>query len=238
MFRKIIFILFIFIVGGLGGLFLPRLIGKWWPNASFVSGNQTVIENKTEQIVLGEKDTLAKAIQKNSPALVNITSFGANNAVLATGAGFLVSSDGLVLTRAENVSLGASRVSLHMNNADVSASVMKTSQDNGLVLLKADASNLPVVSFAEDVPDRTGTTVVLLGTKQGSSSASPILYVNEGIIKSIDGDLLNTTMQETFRFATGAPLVGLDGAVVGIASVNSSGYVFGISVDAIKKFLQ
>lgn len=217
-------------------MFVPRLVSKWWPGAPLVSTGQTVIENKTEQIVLGEKDTLAKAYRKNSPTLVTVTSFR-NNTILATGPGFLVSSDGSVLTRTENVSASASGITVSIGSEDVSASIVKTSKENGLVLLKANASNLPVVSFAEDVPDRTGTTVLLMGMKKGSLS-SPVLFVNEGIIKSIDGDLLGTTMQEEFRFATGAPLVGLDGAVVGIASVDSSGYVFGISVDAIKQFLQ
>lgn len=222
-------------VGGLGGIFVPWLFGRWWPDAPFISRTQTVIVNKTEQVVLKEKETMDRAYRKNGSAVASVTSFN-GNAVLAGGSGFVVSADGLILTRRENVSAGASRIGVQMASQDMSARIVKVSEENGLVLLRVEASNLPVVSFAEDVGELTGTTVFLMGIKRGVSSLIP--FVNIGAIKSVDGALVDTTIKEEFRFATGAPLIALDGNVVGIASVNSLGYVFAVSTDAIAQFLK
>ncbi len=234
MLKKLFFLILVFAVGGAGGLFLPVLIGRWWSDAPFLPQNQTVIVNRMEQVVLAEKEALERAYRMVAPALVTVRA-SKSGGVQASGNGFVVSSDGFVLTRTEWVGEAFGIVVEH-SAGEAPARVVETSAQYGLALLKVDASNLPVVSFAGDVPQRIGTTAFLLGVKRGASGRT--LFVNSGIIKSVDGRLIETTIEEEFAPATGTPLVSLDGSVMGINSVNSTGRVFAISSDAIKEFLQ
>lgn len=236
MFKKFFFLVLVFMVGGLSGLFAPWFVALRWPNAPFLPPrDQTVIVNKTEQVMLGEKEVFLRAYRKNVPALASIKSFK-NGALLTDGFGFLVGADGRVLTRREAVAQSATSITVNIQSKDVPARVVKSSESQGLILLQADASNLPVVSFAEDAEERMGTSVFLMSMKKGVGGLIP--FVNAGIIKSAEGALLDTTIKEEFRAATGAPLVLLDGNVAGISSVNSAGYVFAVSADAIKQFLR
>lgn len=219
----------------MGGLFLQWGITKWWPEAPFLAQNQTVIVNRTEQVVLGEKETLERAYRKVLPTVVPVSSLRGNT-VVGSGFGFVMSADGLVLTRREAVSPGASRIVIGWESKEINASIVRTSEDDGLILLRAEISNAPVVSLVENASERMGMVVFLAGTKNGKSGSVP--FVNMGTIKSIDGSLIDTTIREEFRQATGTPLVGLDGNVIGINAVNSSGYVFAVSADAIRKFIQ
>lgn len=233
--KKLFLLLLIVIGGGAGGLLLQWGAAKWWPEAPFLAQNQTVIVNRTEQVILGEKETLERAYRKVLPTVVPVSSLS-GNAVIASGFGFVVSADGLVLTRRETVGTGAPRVVIRWESQEIPARIVRTAEDTGLVLLQADISNAPVVSFADDTSERMGTAVFLAGTKGGRSGSVP--FVNMGSIKSIDGSLIETTIREEFRQATGTPLVGFDGNVIGINAVNSSGYVFAVSADAIRKFIQ
>lgn len=236
MFRKIIFIIVALIAGGAGGLFAPRLVAIRWPNAPFLPPrNQTVIVNKTEQIITGEKEIFSKAYRKNISALVSVKSFK-DTALLTSGFGFVVGADGRVVTRREVVAQGATSIIVGMQLKEISARVVKVSEPYGLVLLQAEISNLPVVSFVEDVQAIMGATAFLPGVRNGAEG--PVPFVNVGSIKSVDGALLDTTIKEEFRLATGAPLVLLDGTVAGISATNSAGYVFAVSADAIRQFLR
>lgn len=200
-----------------------------------VRRDQPVIVNKTEQVIVERQLAFRKAYEKNVPAIVGVKSVRGGS-VQASGVGFIVSSDGLVLTRREWVPSGSGMsVAVVREGTDVSAEVMKVSEDKGLVLLKIKASGLPVVSFAKNEEMKLGDEVFLIGMKRGAEGTIP--FMNSGVIKSIDGSFMETNIEEDFRSATGTPLFSIVGDVLGINSVNSQGYVFAISSDAITKFL-
>lgn len=243
--KKIIFFLLVFIVASISGfvsvLFVaPKLAGiaPFSKMAFFNEGrDQTVIVNKTEQIVVQRNAAFKSAYEKNVSALVTVKSVSASGIVQSTGTGFIVSADGLVLTRREWV--GADQKTTMMvvrGNEEMKAEIVKVSEESGLALLKVNTSGLPVVSFAKDVAGQLGAEVFLIGTKRGS--VGYISFVNTGMVKSVDGKMVETNIYEDFRLATGTPLVNVEGDVIGINSVNSSGYVFAISSDEIVLFIR
>jgi len=197
--------------------------------------DQTVIVNKTEQVFVEQSVVLKKAIDQNLPALVAIKSFY-NNTLISGGTGFVVGADGLVLTRKEWVNSAVNKISIEREGKVFPAEVLKKDDDNGLVLLKANISNLPVVSFSNKEVYELGEFVFLLGTKYDPSGKA-MSFINSGILKTVGGKVLDTNIDEDFKLATGAPLINAKGEVVGIAAVNSSGQVFAISSQTIKEFV-
>ena len=230
MIKKTLLILIVFLIGGLGGILLPGGFDRL-----FVRGDdRTTIINKTEQVIISQDAATEKAYQKNAASLVIIISSAGKTAV-ARGMGFIVGSDGLILTRREWVPSGGGAVSAVVGSETLPAKIVKRSDESGLVLLKVERSNLPVVSFAPLEDKNIGANVFLIGFKQLSSGAAR--FVNAGILKNKDGAMWETNIKEDLKLATGTPLINLNGDVVGINAVNSAGYVFTIPSDVIKKFI-
>lgn len=235
MFKKLLFLILVFVVGGAGGALLPGLVVRWWPDAPFLFRDRTVIVNKTEEVLLREEEALEKARRKVLPAVVTVQT-AKGGVVQPAGSGLVVGSDGLVLTRREVVSAGSASLFAEWEGNSIPAEIVRMSDADGLALLRIKLTNLPVVSFAESPASLLGHTVFLMGVKRQGTSTLP--FINAGVIKSVDGKLIETSIEEKFELATGTPLVTLDGNIVGINSVNSSGYVFAISSDTIKEFLR
>ena len=238
--KKTFVVLVIFLIGGIGGVILPSFLSPVFSRIPFLSrikipaGDQTVIVNKTEQLVVQQADIAGKVYAKNNATIVSVKAIRGGS-VVSSGFGFIVSSDGMILTRREWASAPGAAISI-MHGSDVfPAEVIKKSDESGIVLLKAKASNLPPVSFLQDKA-AMGTPLFLIGIKQGVSG--PLYFMNSGIVKSIDGPLIETNMKEDPSLVTGVPLLDSNGDVAGIASVNSAGYVFGISADAIMQFIR
>jgi len=156
--------------------------------------------------------------------------------LISGGTGFVVGADGLVLTRKEWVNSAVNKISIEREGKVFPAEVLKKDDDNGLVLLKANISNLPVVSFSNKEVYELGEFVFLLGVKHDPSGKA-MSFINSGILKTVGGKVLDTNIDEDFKLATGAPLINAKGEVVGIAAVNSSGQVFAISSQTIKEFV-
>jgi len=219
--KRILYFFSILIIGGLGGALFSNIFAR---NLSRLPGlsrlqlsgqDQTVIVNKTEQVFVEQSVVLKKAIDQNLPALVAIKSFY-NNTLISGGTGFVVGADGLVLTRKEWVNSAVNKISIEREGKVFPAEVLKKDDDNGLVLLKANISNLPVVSFSNKEVYELGEFVFLLGTKYDPSGKA-MSFINSGILKTVGGKVLDTNIDEDFKLATGAPLINAKGEVVGIA---------------------
>ncbi|MEK7519633.1 MAG: trypsin-like peptidase domain-containing protein [Patescibacteria group bacterium] len=196
--------------------------------------DRAVIINKTEQVVVEQSEAIDRARAKVVPALVAVTSLR-DGVVLASGQGMTVGSDGLVLVRREWIAAGSDTISVTWNTTTADARMVKQSEKDGLVLLKVDATNLPVVSLA-NVEERLGSFVFLIGLRQ-ATGGQRAPFVNAGIVKSVEGKIMTTNIGEEFQGATGAPLVSLTGEVVGIGAIDSSGHVFAVAASAIRDFL-
>lgn len=238
--KKTLIAFAIFFIGGLGGIMAPSFLAPVFAHIPFLSrinlstGDQTVIVNKTEQLVVEQADIAGKVYAKNNSSIVTVKAVRGGT-IVSSGFGFIVSSDGMVLTRREWVSFPGAAISITRGSDAFSAEIMKKSDETGMVLLKAKASNLPPVSFTQ-AKAAMGTPLFIIGIKQGVSG--PLYFMNSGIIKSVDGSLVETNIKEDSSAATGVPLLDSNGDVAGIASVNSVGYVFGISADAIAQFIR
>ena len=167
----------------------------------------------------------------------------------ATGTGFIVTSDGYVLTN-NHVVEGADRVTVGLSDRrSFKAKVVGTDPQTDVAVLKIEGKELPTIALGDDSKVRVGEWAVAIGNPLGLD-----FTVTAGIIsaKGRSNELrgLNNNVYAIQDFLqtdaainpgnSGGPLVNLRGEVVGINSAIASqtgtysGYGFAIPINLAK----
>lgn len=132
----------------------------------------------------------------------------------SSGTGFVVSSDGYLLTN-EHVVHGATQVTVTANATEYPAAVVRTDPDSDIALLKISATGLPVVALGDSDRVAIGDTVYTIGCPRGicgTATQGRVANVNVGTENMILVDLTAT------HGSSGGPLFNARGEVVGITT--------------------
>jgi len=136
------------------------------------------------------------------------------------GSGFIVASDGVVLTNAHVVD-GADEVTVTLTDQrEYRAKVVGSDATTDVAVLKIDARDLPTVRLGDPAKLRVGDWVVAIGTPYGLENT-----VTSGIVsaksRALPGDAVVPFIQTDAAVNpgnSGGPLFNLDGEVIGINS--------------------
>lgn len=240
--KKTSSILFVLIIGGLGGILanqflLPYLVTlPGFSKIGFIrhAGNGTTIINPTEKIIITENTALEEAIDRVNPCLVAVRS-ERNGKIISQGTGFIVTSDGLIITANDLLSASADRYLVYRDKNIFIAQLEKRDWENNLALLKIEMSNLPVVSLADLDELRLGQRIVLVGLELNGEKNLP--FVNLGIIREINSEILKINLTEENRLANGSPLIDVKGKVIGLNLVDYKGLIKTVPTNKIKEFI-
>lgn len=240
--KKIFNLLIILIIGGLGGVladqfFLPYLATiPSFSKIEFIRQTRdgTTIINPTEKVIITENTALEQAIDKISPCLVAIQAYQ-GNVLINQGTGFIVASDGLIITTADLAPARASQYFVLKDGNSLFAQVAKIDLGDNLALLKIEKNNLPVVSLTNLEDLRLGQRIILVGAELIKSHLNP--FINLGTIRSINQDVLKINLTEENSLANGSPLVNAKGEVIGMNLIDSQGLVRTIPSNKIKEFI-
>mgnify|MGYP003583944289 FL=1 len=145
------------------------------------------------------------------------------------GSGFIVSSDGVILTNAHVVH-GAKEVTVKLNDRrEFRAKVLGADPKTDVAVLKIDASGLPTVKLGQTSQLRVGDWVLAIGSPFGFENS-----VTAGVVsakgRSLPDDSFVPFLQTDVAISpgnSGGPLFNAQGEVVGINSqiyTRSSGY--------------
>ena len=165
-----------------------------------------------------------------------------------TGSGFIVSSDGYILTN-NHVVANADRVTVTMlDNRRFPAKVIGRDPTTDVALIKVEATGLPTVALGDDNAMRVGQWVVAIGNPLGLD-----FTVTAGIVSAKGRSRLqlpgrtNYAIQDFIQTDaainpgnSGGPLVNIRGEVIGINSAiasttgYSAGYGFAIPISLAK----
>ncbi|MEO7936354.1 MAG: DegQ family serine endoprotease [Dokdonella sp.] len=149
----------------------------------------------------------------------------------SAGSGFIVSSDGYILTN-NHVVDGADQVTVRLSDRrELDAKVIGTDEQTDIALLKIDATGLPVVSIGDSKLLKPGQWVVAVGSPFGMDHS-----VTHGIVSAIGRGYDRSQQYVPFIQTdvpinpgnSGGPLFNLAGQVVGINSQifsNTGGYM-------------
>lgn len=157
-----------------------------------------------------------------------------------TGTGFLIDSEGYVVTN-EHVIKDADRIRVKLaDGKECKVSVVGVDIPTDLALLKIEGENLPVLSFGDSDEMRVGDPVIAIG--------NPLEYehsVTAGIISAKDRKVYNAKPYESYiqtdasinRGNSGGPLLNKKGEVIGVNTVirvDSRGISFAIPSNVAK----
>lgn len=150
----------------------------------------------------------------------------------AIGSGFIISSDGYILTN-DHVVKGANGVIVTLDNGkEYKAKVVGTDAPTDIALLKIDATGLKPLIIGDSEKLKKGQWVLAIGSPFGLDST-----VTAGIVSAINrntGDYLPFIQTDVAVNPgnSGGPLLNLKGQVVGINSqiISRSGGFMGISL--------
>lgn len=166
---------------------------------------------------------------------------------IAAGSGFLVSSDGLVLTNKHVIDQQQGNESsidvtvIFNDKSEHKAKVIGTDPLNDLAVLKIDGSNFPMVRFGNSESLQLGQTVIAIGNALGQYQNTVTRGVISGLHRTItagDGSGAQETIQNAVQTDaainhgnSGGPLVDLSGNVIGVnTAIDEQGQLVGFAI--------
>lgn len=256
----------VLLVAGLGGAVTDRIWGikvldRFWPQIS----SSLKIENK----VLNEENVVIDVAEKVSPSVVTVSikktqlfrspvqfdpfsdPFGffrqgpvqQQNIEQDIGSGFVISSDGLIVTNKHVVNDTEATYKV-VTKDDKEYEVQKIYRDpaNDLAILKIDASGLSPVEMGDSNNLKVGQFVIAIGTALGEFRHTVTTGVVSGLGRGIDAgsplegsvERLDNVIQTDAAINpgnSGGPLLNSAGQVIGVnAAISSSGQNIGFAI--------
>ena len=173
----------------------------------------------------------------------------------ATGSGFIVSKDGLIVTN-DHVVDGASQVQVKIGTSDKAqaATVVGADPSRDLALLKVDAgNNLPTLSLGDSSSVSVGDPTYAIGNPFGldHTLTTGIVSALQRSLKAPDGATISGAIQTDAALNpgnSGGALINADGQVIGVnsqiqtgsssgAEAGNVGIGFAIPSNTVKTFI-
>jgi putative serine protease PepD len=172
----------------------------------------------------------------------------------ATGSGFVVSKDGLIVTN-DHVVDGASQVQVKIgtSNSAQPATVVGADPSRDLALLKVDAGNLPTLSLGDSSSVSVGDPTYAIGNPFGldHTLTTGIVSALQRSLQAPDGAKISGAIQTDAALNpgnSGGPLLDADGKVIGVNSQIQTGSTngaeggnvgigFAIPANTVKSFI-
>ncbi|HXJ66683.1 MAG TPA: trypsin-like peptidase domain-containing protein [Actinomycetota bacterium] len=208
-------------------------------------------------------DPIVRVVQHALPAVVNVTTnlletnpFGGSTPGRGVGTGFVVRSDGIVVTNFHVVE-GAQRITVTTSippTKSFQARVIGGDQNADLAVLKVDATGLPTLALGDSGQLELGQPVVAMGYALALNGGPS---VTSGIVSSLDREITAADPnfpkgKRTYSHVvqtdaainpgnSGGPMLDLNGNVVGIntaAEQQAENIGFAIAIDAAKATIE
>lgn len=228
----------------------------------------------TVQSDLAEQKSTISAIKKVLPAVVSISVSGEKTSALVnlntgetkttkervqlgSGTGFLVSSNGFIVTNKHVVSIGDRqspdfRVKMS-NGKKYRAQLIGKDPTNDLAILKIFDSKLPYVQLGDSKQLELGQTAIAIGNALGVYANSVTKGIVSGLHRSIvasdsgnnnELESLTNVIQTDAEINlgnSGGPLIDLDGKVIGVnvaTDVGGKSLGFAIPINDVKPIIK
>jgi putative serine protease PepD len=240
-------------VAGVGGYVLGREVD------SVASGGQSevqVLPQSSADSPVRAPDSIAGIVTSVLPSVVSIVAEG--NSDSGSGSGFVLRSDGYILTNNHVVSLvkdGGDITVVFSNGDEVAGKVVGTNVSYDLAVIKVDRKGLPAIALGNSKAARVGDAVIAIGAPLGLEGT-----VTSGIVSAVDrvvtaggtDDLAYINAIQTDAAInpgnSGGPLLDAAGRVIGINSAIASlatngepgsiGLGFAIPVNSAKRIAE
>ena len=194
----------------------------------------------TAPAAISTSDAIVRVAAEASKSVVTITSTGATGfspfsvPETGVGSGFVVSSDGLILT-ANHVVAGSTSLTVTLpSGRQVSATVVTTDPTHDLALIKADATGLVPLPLGDSTNLTVGQLAIAVGSPLGTFNDT----VTNGIVSALGRSITasDPATGQAMRLSgliqtdaainpgnSGGPLLDASGNVIGVITAQASG---------------
>ncbi|MFZ2153078.1 MAG: trypsin-like peptidase domain-containing protein [Microgenomates group bacterium] len=253
---------------GAGGVVTYKLLGK-------IENKLNVVSGGSKEIV-DEESVVTKVVEKATPSVVTVTIsktnvisgnmfpgwdifgdfFGGNQInpeeqkiEQDIGTGFIISSDGLIVTNKHVVADSTAKYKVVIGKDQV-VEVKNIYRDpmNDLAILKVDVNSLPTVKLGNSDELKVGQTVIAIGTALGEFRSTVTKGVISGLGRGITAgspiegsERLDNVIQTDAAINpgnSGGPLFNSSGEVIGVnvaVSQNGQGIGFALPINLVKE---
>jgi len=184
-------------------------------------------------------ELISQAVERVSPAVVNISAARKDGRAIGRGSGVLYTPDGYLLTNS-HVIAGADRFSASLTDGrELAATRIGGDPGTDLAVLRLEANGLPHASFGSSAKLRVGQLVIAIGNPFGyqTSVTAGIVSALGRSLRAASGRLIESVIQTDAPLNpgnSGGPLVDTRGAVIGINTAmagGAQGICFAIGID-------
>lgn len=259
--RVILIVLAIIILGAavFGG---GALVNKYFPQKT-----SPLVVNST---VTSEEANVINIIEKSSPSVVTVSGttprratiefspFGGFNRGMTggqqqdIGSGFIVSSDGLIVTNKHVVSdTSITYKVVTSDNKEYNVEKISRDPNNDIAILKINVNGLTPITLGDSSNLKAGQTVIAIGTALGQFRHTVTKGVISGLGRGIEaGDPYQGYVEQLDNIIqtdaainpgnSGGPLINSTGAVIGInvaVAENAQSVGFAIPINVVKEAL-
>lgn len=207
------------------------------------SKSLTIPTTRTEKVVVEESSAVIDAAKKISPAVVSIAGSRDIRSIFGgvieqpggIGTGFLVTSDGLILTNKHVVDDGRAEYTvITADGKNFPAKVLSKDPLFDLAIVKIEARGLPVVELGDSEKVQVGQHVIAIGNALGQFQNTVTVGVLSATERSITASDVTGSRAERLEglFQTdaainpgnsGGPLINIKGQVIGINTAVAGG---------------
>jgi len=177
---------------------------------------------------------------------------GSEKQEVGGGSGFIISSNGLILTNKHVVSDKDASYTVYLNTGEkYEAKVLSLDPIDDIALIKIEAQNLPTLSLGDSDGIKIGQTVIAIGNALGEFRNTVSVGVVSGLSRSItagdssgNAETIDNVIQTDAAINlgnSGGPLINLKGEVIGINTAIASGAEnigFAIPINRAKKAIE
>ena len=191
------------------------------PSSSVAGSSSTPIVRPSDRVA--RTGDIASILRTAVPAVVAIVDDGGPESGGAAGTGFLISSDGVIVSNNHVVEGAANIQAVFSDGTSRPAKVLGRNAASDLAVLKVEGTNLPTLSLGDSNDVQVGDDVVAIGNALALSGG---LSVTRGIISGLHrevptntGAMLEDLLQTDAAINpgnSGGPLVDAQGRVIGI----------------------
>lgn len=228
--------------------------------ATLYEGERVPTVVNLAKINAGQALTAAEVYASNVNSVVGITTqittnvWGQQVAQAASGSGFVISSDGYILTNYHVIDEATSVTVTFKNGDKYPATIVGGEEDNDIAILKIDATGLAPVVLGSSSDLVVGEEVVAIGNPLGEMTFSETRGIVSALDKPLtmsDGTVLNVLQTDCAINSgnSGGPLFNMYGQVIGITNAKYSrsststeasieGICFAIPIDDVKDMVQ
>lgn len=228
--RKIFWLISIFVIGGIGGIFFDRIgipylaatrLGERFPVLRRASERTTIV-NKTEVVRVEESEAIPDLAERVKNAVVpvevvkRVTGKGKSaTLVKEIVTGFALTNDGFILLHADAANTVTSSVRLADSDGRALEFIVSDTSSN-FMLLRTGENRFAVLPFEDDTP-RLGSRLFTLSAHQIGKTVTPDFQAN--ILSAVAPD----AFQLSSTVAADAIIVNFEGRVVGMSVEDAEG---------------